>query len=235
MSFTPDGKTAAVLCKTGVDISLIDVGTGTCTYPDDLIEYGGTGGIAIHPTNNKLYMGTSNGSIYVIPAEPYSTPQQTYSAWTSAGGDEIDIEISSDGKKLYAVDWDNHFIEVCSINQVDGTLSEDNEVHPVGDRWYVKLSLSPDDKLLYVPRICYSNIDYMETSDTSTVNSIDIAYNSVESGQRDVAFSEDSSMAFVLFGNPSVHTILIVNTQNKTVEGKITLPECEAKSLVYKP
>jgi YVTN family beta-propeller protein len=232
ISFTPDGSKAVVGCF--YDLSIIDVATGSYTNndPDATISgfLGQIGGIQVHPTNNKLYAAVDDGYIAFSNVAGSATVTKQLAASVSLA----DIAVSSGGDNLYTSAQGTNYIVICTINSGDGSVAVQNEGLHSAVVYFDNIALSPDNKLLYMERSCASDIDYVETSNPTNVQVLDIAYAGIpEYGQRDVVFSSDSSLAFVLFGSISVHKIVVVNTKNKTVEGAIDLPENEYLSLVY--
>jgi YVTN family beta-propeller protein len=232
IAFTPDGSKAVVGCF--YDLSIIDVATGSYTNNDldATISgfFGQIGGIQVHPTNNKLYAAVDDGYIAYSNVAGSATVTRQLAASVSLA----DIAVSSGGDNLYTSAEGTNYIVICTINSGDGSVAVQNEGLHSAVVYFDNIALSPDNKLLYMERSCASDIDYVETSNPTNVQVLDIAYLGIpEYGQRDVVFSSDSSLAFVLFGSISVHKIVVVNTKKKTVEGAIDLPENEYLSLVY--
>ena len=136
IAFTPDGNIAAVVQE--FDISLIDV--ASLTYNNDssdtIANVRGSGGIAIHPTLNKLYLpgkdyptATTN-QVYVSDIEGSATA--TGSTLGSGSGNLTDIAITSDGSKIFVNEVGAtdtvHFVDINSDGSI-GSSSQKTIVH----------------------------------------------------------------------------------------------------------
>jgi YVTN family beta-propeller protein len=237
IAFTPDGSIAAVACS--VDIALLDATDGT--YADgptgnaqNTIKGGlnvdNPNGIEVHPNEslNRLYFGSSS-DIRSAPVQGGTVDRTEYNA---PSGAFIDVEVSSDGNRLYSsgTDVSSDLVVTFSIDG-SGSLSPiDTANRPGSSHTDNKIGLSPDGKHLYFANYSYSKVDYMDTSNTSLLTNLDTnIYDSI-----DITFSDDSSVAFILQKDPDM--IVLINTADNSVAGTINLPEdCNARSLVYKP
>jgi DNA-binding beta-propeller fold protein YncE len=234
IAFTPDGSKAVVGCY--YDLSIIDVATGTYVNNDPDATISGflaqISGIGVHPTNNRLYAAIGSGFVaHALVAG--SATVSTYSP-LSASGALMDVAISKDGNTLYVTEAYQGTLEIADINAGDGSLAHNSEAaNP--SAYYGRLILAPNGEKLYISRYCASQIDYMNTSGTPAMSTFDIQYNSNTYGQRDIALSDDGSVAFVLVGHSFFHTIVVLDTTNGSILGTITLPPSEANSIVYKP
>jgi len=234
IAFTPDGTTAAVVCHGNQDVSLIDTATGT--YTSAIQWFGSTAennGIAIHPTLNKCYIPHGTQILYGDVAGG-ATMTEAYSI-TSYG--IYDVEVSSDGSRVYssalvtAPTYLGETVVTLSVNGGSGSLSQVDTAECVSYN-LKKLRLSPDQNKVYVPMESLSAIDYMNTDDTSTMSSI-VLTSYAQSGVKDVVFSADSKKAFVVIDS-TTDSIIVIDTATGTVDGQITLPDCDPKSIVFK-
>ena len=241
IAFTPDGSIAAVVQE--FDISLIDVGTLTYNNdPSDTIDgVRGTGGIAIHPTLNKLYLPGKDF--------PTSTINQVFTSdivgnatpvgYTIVHSSNLrDVEITADGSILFVSGVGTidviHFLDlITSDGSIHSHISKDME-HIRSDNDYSgKMGLIPDNTKLYIGAYSSSMLDYIELSNIATRESIDLAdYTNLGTGPRDIAFSPGSSYAFVLIDGTD-DLIIILKTSDDSVIDTISLPNCDPRSLVY--
>jgi len=236
IAFTPDGTKAVVGCN--YDLSIIDVATGSYTNNDPEATISGflgqIGGIQVHPTNNKLYAAVDDTPDGYIAYSNVLGGEIVTRTLTAPSDSLVDIAIHSDGSKLYTSAQGRNYIQILNINSSDGSVDGLTEPFHSATVYFDNITLSPDNRLLYIERACASDIDYVETSSPTEVQVLDITYEGIpEYGQRDIAFSSDSSRAFVLFGSLDIHKIVVVNTVKGTVEGAIDLPVSEYPSLVY--
>jgi YVTN family beta-propeller protein len=236
IAFTPDGTIAAVVCAGGQDIALIDTATGTYNNnSEDTIPYWGDYdekyGIAIHPTLNKCYVASGPTIAYGDVAGG-ATMAATYSI---TGSGIYDIAVSSNGSRVYssALITDPALGETVVTLSVDGSgsLSEIDTAECVSNN-LKKLRLSPDQNKVYVPMMSLSAIDYMNTSNTSTMTSIDLTPYG-QAGAQDVVFSADSKKAFAVIDS-TTDSILVIDTATGTVDQQIILPACDPKSIAFK-
>jgi hypothetical protein len=241
IAFTPDGSIAAVVQEW--DISLIDV--ATLTYNNDTFDtisgVRGTGGIAVHPSLNKLYFpgkdfpsGTIN-QVYISDVGGGATP--TASTLGTGSGIITDIAMTSEGGRLFINEVGStdtlHFVDVNGDGSV-GSSSSKTIVHTPDYNYNNKIGLAPDDQKVYVPAYSASKLDYVGVSDTDTLQSIDMSeYASLYTGPRDIAFSSGSTYGFVLI-DATNDSIVIMNTSDNSVVDTISLPDCNPRSLVYK-
>ena len=242
IAFTPDGSIAAVVQEN--DISLIDVNTlaYNADTTDTINGVAGTGGIAIHPTLNKLYLPSTD----VIPTSQIVYVSDIVGNATPVGyailhsNKLIDVEINSDGSKLFVSGWGSpdtiHFLDVYSS---DGSLccliTKEMEHLTTDFNYNDKLRLTPDNTRLYIGAYSASMLDYVDLSSNNKKVFIDLAnYTSNHTGPRDIAFSPGSSYAFVLIDGDD-DLIIILNTSDDSVIDTIPLPKsCDPTSLVYK-
>jgi YVTN family beta-propeller protein len=236
IAFTPDGSIAAVVCNTDDDISLIDTATETYNEETDTIYLGSdaeNNGIAIHPTLNKCYVPHGTDILYA-DVEPDTMPVPTYSINAFR---IYDVEVSSDGNRVYS---SANVTDPLSLGEavmtlyvdVNGSLSILDNAECISYNMK-KLTLSPDQKKVYVPMLSTSAIDYMSTDDTSTMSSIDLSSYS-QAGVYDVVFSSDSTKAFVAIDS-TTDQVVVIDTATSNVDGTITLPAgSDPRSLVYK-
>jgi len=246
IAFTPDGSKATVVCTGGSDIALIDA--ATLTYNKDISDtiygFSGSGGIAIHPTINKLYAAETNGGVGV--ADVQGGASISYYRPARPSGSLIDVAITSDGTSLFATGhyyWSGSadaYLDF-SLSQADGSITGES-VKEIGG--YManlgRITVRPDDQVVYAPILSESLIDYFTTADPSTVWDIDVsAHVSGYYGPRHIAFSDDSKFGFVLIDDygdgPTDDLIVVLHTSDNSIVGTIDLPECDPKSIVYKP
>jgi len=211
-------------------------GSPTLTYlnngTDTIYGIQGGGGIAVHPTNNKLYVAGNSGNIGVANVAGSAVFNTSYFAF--APFSLVDVAISPDGGKLYVSGAYHDEVGIANISPGDGLLSLNNTVSAPGTVDYGRLTLAPSGNRLYMSRYCASAIDYMNTSGTPEIASFSIQYNGNTYGQRDIAVTDDGSIAFVRVGDSSFHTIVVLDTSSGTIIGTIELPACEANSIVFK-
>jgi len=237
IAFTPEGDIAAVVCINDNDIALIDTATATHSFSNDdsIVSIDVEGGIAIHPTLNKLYAAVYGG-IGVADVEGNAT----VSTYSVSGGSSslIDVVIHPDGSALFATEQrlpdSYHRFEV---NQSTGLITGSSG-SSVSDNFSLKrIGITPDGQSVYAPIYSGSRIDYFPASDISTINEIDLSpyLNSMFQGAQEVAFSDDSALAFVVLDDFSNDVIVVIQTSDNSVLGTINIPECDPRSIVYKP
>jgi len=241
IAFTPDGSIAAVVQDD--DISLIDVDALTYNYDtsDTIIGVRGIGGIAIHPILNVLY----------APGKDVSSINQVYSSDIVGNATPVaysilhpsllnDVEITADGSRLFVsavgqIDAMHFFDLNTSDGSIQSHISKDM-LHVRGDNDYSgKMRLMPDNKRLYIGAYSSAMLDYIDLSNIDTRVSIDIVdYTNLGTGPTDIVFSAGSSYAFVLIDGMD-DLIIILNTSDDSVIDTISLPNCDPRSIVYKP
>jgi DNA-binding beta-propeller fold protein YncE len=249
IAFTPDGSKAAVVGSGGFDVALID--TAALTYNNDssdtIYGFAGSGGIAIHPTINKLYAAGTNGDVGVADVQGGATISNYIPARPS--GSLIDVDITSDGTSLYATGhyWISGSADAYldfNLSQADGSITGES-VKETGS--YMgslgRITVRPDDQVVYAPLFSESLVDYFSTADPSTVNEIDVSAHVsgfFGYGPRHMAFSDNSQLGFLLIDDASDDLIsddliVVIQTSDNSVLGIIDIPECDPRSIVYKP
>jgi DNA-binding beta-propeller fold protein YncE len=241
IAFTSDGGIAAVVQD--FDISLIDV--DTLTYNNDTSDtisgVRGTGGIVIHPTLNKLYLPGkditfTDNQVYVSDIVGNATPV----GYTILHPSDLkDVEITADGSMLFVSGFGlldiMHFLDV---NTADGSINShiSKDIEHISDWNYTgEMELAPDNTKLYIGAYSSSMLDYVDLPNIITMESIDFSdYTSPGTGPRDIAFSPGSTYAFVLVDGMD-DLIVILKTSDDSVIDTIPLPNCDPRSLVYKP
>ena len=237
IAFKPEGDIAAVVCTNGNDIALIDTATATHTFSSDdsIYSFDGEGGIAIHPTLNKLY-ATTYGGIGVAAVEG----DATVSTYSVAGGSAslIDVEIHPNGSALYVTGhlFPDAYLKL-DVDQSTGSITSDSTSSLSDFVSLGKIGITPNGQTLYAPIYSDSRIDYFPSSNIDTVNEVDLSpyMNDLFLGPRDVTFSDDSALAFVLIDDISDDLIVVIQTSDNSVLGTIDIPECDPRSIVYKP
>ena len=241
IAFTPDGSIAAVVQDD--DISLIDVDTLTYNFDtsDTIIGVIGTGGITIHPTLNMLYAPGKDISLTIN--QVYSSDivgNATPVGYTLLHPSELkDVEITADGSMLFVNGFGSldviHFLDV---NAADGSINShfSRDIEHISDWNYTgKMGLIPDNTKLYIGAYSSSMLDYVDLSNINSMESIDLAdYTNLWTGPKDIVFSAGSSYAFVLIDGTD-DLIIILKTSDDSVIDTISLPNCDPRSLVYKP
>ena len=100
-----------------------------------------------------------------------------------------------------------------------------------------KIGITPNGQTLYAPIYSDSRLDYFASSNISTIHEVELSpyLNDLYLGARDVAFSDDSALAFVLIDDVSDDKIVVLQTSDNSVLGIIDIPECDPRAIVYKP
>jgi YVTN family beta-propeller protein len=237
IAFTPDGTTAAVVCSGGNDIALIDTASPGYTFSatDTVFSFNGQGGIAIHPTNNKLYATGTNSEIGYADVTGGVTAS-TFAVPFNFGGLIVDVALRGNNLFVTQQDVPDNYIHL-KISPADGSVSISTTNPLSGADFSVgKITKAPDGQRLYAPIFSDSRIDYFSPTDILTVSSVDLsAYTTTFTGPRDVALSDDSALAFALIDSDD-DLIVILDTSDNSVLGTISLPtDSNPRSLVYKP
>jgi DNA-binding beta-propeller fold protein YncE len=202
----------------------------TVTVPDLCAEsgcWGSAGGlidVAINPAGTRLYAVreyyTDSGMFSGISLIDTATNALVNTAYANQLSE---VEVSPDGKWLYGAEGDYRYIPVLDAATLAGAGSVN--ISAPGEWPYVaNLSVRPDGKRAYaiVGPVAWApyqdtvSIAVIDTDPASAKYNTQIASIALP-GARDIAFSPDSTRAYVLMNDGK--TVRVINTSSNAVVG----------------
>ncbi len=164
IAVTPNGKTAYVTDRWGVNVSVIDTATNTVT---DTVKVGSDpDGVAISPDGKKVYV-TNSGSNNVSVID---TDTNTVKATVPVGNTPVGIAVTPDGKKAYVTNYGNFSIRGNTTSVIDTATNTVIATVPVGEH-PSGVAVTPDGTKVYVTTYYYvSVIDIATNTVIATVD-----------------------------------------------------------------
>ncbi|MDY9926804.1 NosD domain-containing protein [Methanosarcina sp.] len=157
IAVAPNGKTAYVADRWGVNVSVIDTSTNTVT---DTVKVGyDPDGVAISPDGKKVYVANSgSNNVSVI-----DTNTNTVTATVPVGNWPEEIVISPDGKKVYVANHGNITAREDTVSVIDTATNMVTATVHVGS-YPSGVAITPDGKKVYVA----NEGRYISVIDTAT-------------------------------------------------------------------
>ncbi len=188
VAVNPTGTKVYVTNRDSNNVSVIDVTTNTVTATVD-VEF--PHGVVVNPAGTKVYVTRELASIVSV----IDVATNTVTANISVGSYPVEVEVSLDGTKLYAVNQEGTVSVIdTNTNTVIATINIGEGNYPLG------VAVTPDGTKVYVTN-----------SGSSTVSVIDTVTNNV------VATVAVGNYPFGVSVTPDGTKVYVANSYNNTV------------------
>ena len=198
------GSHAYVANRADNSVSVIDTSTNAVTKT---ISVGGPPiRIVSSPTSSHVYVATANNAVSVIDTNS-QTVVATIGVPTGQRGGLADMEVSSDGMKVYVTAWGG---TVSVINTTTRTVSGPYTVGPAAQG----VAVSPDGSRLYVStELWNSNVIVVDANSMTVITTIDVGEMSYP---LDGSFTSDGKRLYLLTGAQGSETaesaLMVIDT-----------------------